>query len=57
MVLLMNTEDWEGAGMSESEKNKEEDKKEKVCKCGHAVCCGKHKKGQCSCQRSQRERS
>ena len=26
------------------------------CACGRAVCCGKHKKGQCSCQNNQRQR-
>ena len=28
-----------------------------VCQCGHAVCCGKHKSGQCSCHKDQKERS
>ena len=50
---------WIDEGIEEAskeiEKNSEE-KKEK-CACGRAVCCGKHKNGQYSCQKQQREHS
>ena len=31
-------------------------KESSKCACGRAVCCGRHKKGQCSCQ-NQKQRS
>ncbi len=36
---------------------KKKEKTEHKCACGRAVCCGKHKNGQCSCQNNQRQRS
>ena len=54
MVMLLNMEEWV---VPEEENSDSEKKKEPECKCGRAVCCGKHKNGQCSCQKKEKERS
>ena len=53
---------WLDEGIEEAldDMKKEESQKKKKgtpCACGRAVCCGKHKRGQCSCSGNQKERS
>ncbi len=53
---------WLDEGVEEAldDMKKEESQKKKKgtpCACGRAVCCGKHKRGQCSCSGNQKERS
>jgi len=48
----------EGIEEAKEEIQKNNSRKErKQCACGRTVCCGKHKSGQCSCQKKQKERS
>ena len=60
----MNVSLWLDEEMEEAqeEMKKNTGKKGKTgndakCACGRAVCCGKHKGGQCSCCKNQKERS
>ena len=49
----------EGIEEAEEEMKKKPQQKETEttgCACGRAVCCGKHKNGQCACQKQGRER-
>jgi len=55
MNLMLWLEEDEEQQMKKDEKEKENQEALK-CACGRAVCCGKHKKGQCSCQNQKRER-
>ena len=52
----MNLDDWKGPGENDESLQKGSKKAEKTpCACGRAVCCGKHKKGQCACKCKQKE--
>ena len=54
---------WMDEGMDEESKDMKKDKTDNKktstaegCACGRAVCCGKHKNGQCSCQNHLRQK-
>ena len=49
---------WMDEGMDEASEDMKKDKADKKasahgCACGRAVCCGKHKNGQCACQQKE----
>ena len=51
---------WIDEGMEEAreemKKNAEKKENDVRCACGRKVCCGKHKNGQCSYHKKERER-
>ena len=57
-IALWIEEGFEEIEAEASKKSIEKNKNKTVpgCDCGRAVCCGKHKKGQCSCGQNQKER-
>ena len=54
MLWFEGEEEQEENNTDTAPKKEEEAPK---CVCGRAVCCGKHKSGQCSCGKKQKERS
>lgn len=57
MLNLWIEEGFDEAEEAMQQKAKSSKKgKKQPCACGNAVCCGKHKGGQCSCQNQKRER-
>ena len=57
MVLLLIEEDFDELENKEKKIPRKKKSQENCeCTCGRVVCCGKHKKGKCSCQQNQKER-